>query len=75
LRCRESNPNPTLKFPVLRTALPNGYDTATMDWPAGVNGQPPVMLGCTCTAWSYGMPNRALANDFVRFLDDDGLTH
>jgi hypothetical protein len=31
LRCRESKPNPTLKFPVLRTARPNGYDTATMD--------------------------------------------
>jgi hypothetical protein len=33
--------NPTLDIPfALRTARPNDYDTATLDWPAGVNGQP-----------------------------------
>ena len=41
-------PNPTLSIPgELRTTRPDDYykNAATIDWPAGVNGQPLVIVG------------------------------
>ena len=63
----------------MRTARPDDYykNAATIDWPDGVNGQPLVIVGAVSRAVVFKAGrNPALAEDFVRFLAEDGwLAH
>jgi multiple sugar transport system substrate-binding protein len=73
-------PNTTLSIPgELRTASPDDYygNAATIDWPNGANGQPLVIFGGVLLAASFQAGgNPALAQDFVRFLAEEGwLAH
>ena len=73
-------PNPTLSIPgALRTARPDDYykNAATIDWPDGANGEPLVIDGGISRAVVFKAGrNPALAEDFVRFLAEEGwLAH
>ena len=73
-------PNPTLSIPgELRTTRPDDYykNAATIDWPDGVNGRPLVIVGVIQRAVVFKAGgNPALAEDFVRFLAEEGwLAH
>ena len=63
----------------LRTARPDDYykNAATIDWPDGANGQPLVIVGAIPRAVVFKAGrNPALAEDFVRFLAEEGwLAH
>ena len=72
--------NTTLSIPgALRTARPDDYhkNAATIDWPAGADGQPLVIDGFIERAVVFKTGrNPALAEDFVRFLAEEGwLAH
>ena len=72
--------NTSLSIPgALRTARPDDYykNAATIDWPDGANGQPLVIVGGTQRAVVFkNGRNPALAEDFVRFLAEEGwLAH
>jgi multiple sugar transport system substrate-binding protein len=72
--------NTTLSIPgELRTARPDDYykNAATIDWPDGANGQPLVIVGAISRAVVFKAGrNPALAEDFIRFLAEDGwLAH
>jgi multiple sugar transport system substrate-binding protein len=72
--------NTTLSIPgALRTARPDDYykNAATIDWPDGANGQPLVIDGFILRAVVFKAGrNPALAEDFVRFLAEEGwLAH
>jgi multiple sugar transport system substrate-binding protein len=68
--------NTTLSIPgALRTERPDDYhrNAATIDWPDGANGQPLVIEGFVSRAVVFKAGrNTALAEDFVRFLIEDG---
>jgi multiple sugar transport system substrate-binding protein len=73
--------NTTLSIPAaLRAERPDDYhrNAATIDWPAGAGGQPLVIGGgaiARAVVFKAGR-NRALADEFVRFLVGDGwLAH
>jgi multiple sugar transport system substrate-binding protein len=72
--------NNTLSIPGgLREKRPEDYydNTATIDWPAGANGQPLALIGTIQrgVVLKDGR-NTGLAKDFVRFLVEDGwLAH
>jgi multiple sugar transport system substrate-binding protein len=73
-------PNPTLSIPgELRTTRPDDYskNAATIDWPDGVNGRPLVIVSVIQRAVVFKAGgNPALAQDFVRFLAEEGwLAH
>ena len=72
--------NTSLSIPgALRTARPDDYykNAATIDWPDGADGQPLVIVGAIQRAVVFKAGrNPALAEDFVRFLAEDGwLAH
>ena len=72
--------NTTLSIPgALRTERPDDYykNAATIDWPNGANGQPLVIDGGIRQAVVFEAGrNPALAEDFVRFLAEEGwLAH
>jgi multiple sugar transport system substrate-binding protein len=72
--------NPSLSIPAaLKRERPEEYyDSAvTIDWPDGGNGQPLVIYGFIHRAVVFKAGgNRALAEDFVRFLAEEGwLAH
>jgi multiple sugar transport system substrate-binding protein len=72
--------NATLSIPgALRAGRPDDYyrNTATIDWPNAADGQPLVIEGFLARAGVFeGGRNRALAEDFVRFLIGEGwLAH
>jgi multiple sugar transport system substrate-binding protein len=72
--------NPSLSIPAaLRRARPDDYqrNAATIDWPLGVNGQPLVIVGFIYRAVVFKAGRSpALAEDFVRFLAEEGwLAH
>ena len=72
--------NTTLSIPgALRTARPDDYykNAATIDWPDGANGQPLVIVGAIQRAVVFKAGgNPALAEEFVRFLAEEGwLAH
>jgi multiple sugar transport system substrate-binding protein len=73
-------PNTTLSIPgELRTARPDDYyrNAATVDWPNDTRGQPLIISGGILLAAVFQAGgNPALANDFVRFLAEEGwLAH
>ena len=73
-------PNTTLSIPgALRTARPADYykNAATIDWPDAANGQPLVIIGVIVRAVVFKAGgNPGLAEDFVRFLAEEGwLAH
>jgi multiple sugar transport system substrate-binding protein len=73
-------PNPTLAVPnAVRAVRPDDYyrNAATIDWPNGVDGQPLLIEGWIGLAVVFkDGRNRALVEDFVRFLVADGwLAH
>jgi multiple sugar transport system substrate-binding protein len=73
-------PNTTLSIPgALRTARPADYykNAATIDWPDAANGQPLVIVGVIMRAVVFKVGgNPGLAEDFVRFLAEEGwLAH
>jgi multiple sugar transport system substrate-binding protein len=72
--------NTSLSVPAaLRTARPDDYyeNAATIDWPDSANDQPLVLVGFVQRAVVFKAGrNPALANDFVRFLAEEGwLAH
>jgi multiple sugar transport system substrate-binding protein len=72
--------NPTLSIPAaLKRERPDDYyrNAATIDWPAGLNGQPLVIDGGLVRAVVFqDGRNPAIAADFVRFLVEEGwLAH
>jgi multiple sugar transport system substrate-binding protein len=72
--------NTTLSIPgALRAMRPDDYrrNAATIDWPDGANGQPLIIVGFLHRAVVFQAGrNRALAEEFVRFLVEDGwLAH
>jgi multiple sugar transport system substrate-binding protein len=72
--------NTTLSIPgALRTARPADYykNAATIDWPDAANGQPLVIVGVIVRAVVFKAGgNPGLAEDFVRFLAEEGwLAH
>ena len=72
--------NASLSVPgALRTERPDDYykNAATIDWPAGANGQPLVINGGIVFAVIFKEGrNPAIAGDFVRFLVEEGwLAH
>jgi hypothetical protein len=71
--------NTTLSIPAaLRTAMPDDYNrnAVTIDWPNGVDGRPLVIYGFVNRAVVFKAGNSALAQDFVRFLAEEGwLAH
>ena len=72
--------NPSLSIPgALRTARPDDYykNAATIDWPNAVSGQPLAIIGFVERGVVFRAGgNPALAEDFVRFLAEDGwLAH
>jgi multiple sugar transport system substrate-binding protein len=72
--------NETLSIPGgLRATRPDDYqkNAATIDWPDAANGQPLVIDGGISRAVIFKAGgHRALANDFVRFLVEEGwLAH
>jgi multiple sugar transport system substrate-binding protein len=72
--------NTTLSIPsALKQKRPDDYyeNAVTIEWPHGANGQSLVILGAIARAVVFeGGHNRALADDFVRFLVDEGwLAH
>ncbi len=73
-------PNGSLSITgALRAARPDDYykNAATIDWPNGANGQPLVIEGGISRAVVFKAGgNPALAEDFVRFLAEEGwLAH
>ncbi len=73
-------PNTSLSIPgALRTARPDDYykNAATIDWPDAADGQPLVIVGAIQRAVVFKAGrNPALAEDFVRFLAEEGwLAH
>jgi len=73
-------PNPSLSIPAaLKRERPDDYyeNAATIDWPNGADGQPLVMDGYMYRAVVFRTGgNPALADDFVRFLAQEGwLAH
>jgi multiple sugar transport system substrate-binding protein len=73
-------PNGSLSIPsALRAARPEDYyqNAATIDWPAGANGQPLVINGGIVFAVIFkDGRNPAMAGEFVRFLVEEGwLAH
>jgi multiple sugar transport system substrate-binding protein len=73
-------PNETLSIPgALRTMRPEDYykNAATIDWPDAANGQPLVIDGSIGRGVVFKAGrNPALADDFVRFLIEEGwLAH
>ena len=73
-------PNTTLSIPgALRTARSDDYykNAATIDWPDGADGRPLVLVGGISLAVVFKAGgNPALAEDFVRFLTQEGwLAH
>jgi multiple sugar transport system substrate-binding protein len=73
-------PNTSLSIPAaLRTARPDDYygNAVTIDWPDGANGQLLVIYGFINRAVVFKAGgNSALAEDFVRFLGEEGwLAH
>jgi multiple sugar transport system substrate-binding protein len=72
--------NTTLSIPgALRTARPDDYykNAATINWPNAVDGQPLVIVGYFVEGLVFKAGgNPALAEDFVRFLAEEGwLAH
>ena len=73
-------PNSSLSIPgALRTARPDDYykNAATIEWPNAANGEPLVIAGgLTRAAVFKAGGNPTLAEDFVRFLAQEGwLAH
>ena len=72
--------NPSLSIPsTLKRERPDDYykNAVTIDWPEGANGQPLVIVGFLHRAVVFEAGgNQALAEDFVRFLAEEGwLAH
>jgi multiple sugar transport system substrate-binding protein len=72
--------NVTLSIPAaLRTARPDDYhrNATTIGWPNDVGGEPMVIIGGIARAAVFkGGRNRTLAEEFVRFLVEEGwLAH
>jgi multiple sugar transport system substrate-binding protein len=72
--------NPSLSIPAaLKRERPDGYygDAVTIDWPHGPTGEPFVVVGFIQRAVVFKSGgNPALAEDFVRFLAEEGwLAH
>jgi multiple sugar transport system substrate-binding protein len=72
--------NATLSVPgALRAERPDDYykNAATIEWPAGANGQPLIVNGGIVFAVVFkGGRSPAMAGDFVRFLAQEGwLAH
>jgi multiple sugar transport system substrate-binding protein len=72
--------NASLSIPsALRTASPDDYyrNAVTIEWPAAASGQPIVIIGSVQRAVVFKAGgNSALAEDFVRFLAEEGwLAH
>jgi multiple sugar transport system substrate-binding protein len=73
-------PNTSLSIPAaLRRERPDDYyrNAVTIDWPDGANGQPLVIYGFINRAVVFKAGgNPALAEDFIRFLAEEGwLAH
>jgi multiple sugar transport system substrate-binding protein len=73
-------PNPSTSIPAaLKRERPEDYqrNAATIDWPNAASGQPLVIIGYVMRAVVFKTGgNSALAEDFVRFLAEEGwLAH